>query len=57
MRKVAEYQGRAEDCRRPAAKAASDQERKALDDMAAAWELLAKTRQEQLEKGLVQPAF
>ncbi len=56
MRKVIEYQDRAEDCRRRA-KATNPEDKKALEEMAAAWELLAKTREKQLQIGVVEPAF
>ncbi len=56
MRKVIEYQHRAEDCRRRAAKAIKPEDKKALEEMAAAWELLSKTREKQLKDGAIQPA-
>lgn len=49
--KLAEYQSRAEDCRRRAKQAADDKQRKVFEEWAAAWELLANTRQKQLEEG------
>ncbi len=55
IRKVIEYQHRAEDCRRRAATAIKHEDKKALEEMAAAWELLAKTREKQLKDGAIQP--
>jgi hypothetical protein len=57
MRKVAEYRERAADCRRRAEQATGDEEKKHLEELAAAWELLAKTRQKQLESGDIEPAY
>ena len=57
MRKVAEYQDRAADCRRRAEQAVDDEEKKRLEELAAAWELLAKTRQKQIESGDIEPAY
>ncbi len=57
MRKVAEYQERAADCRRRAEQAVVDEDKKRLEELAAAWELLAKTRQRQLESGVLEPAY
>jgi hypothetical protein len=56
MRKVAEYQERAADCRRRAKQATTDEEKKHLEELAAAWELLAKTRQKQLKNGEIEAA-
>ena len=55
MLKVAEYLSRAEDCRRRAKQATDDREKKAFEELAAAWELLADTRRKQLEEGVVSP--
>lgn len=55
MQKVAEYQNRAGDCRKRAKQAAGDGEKKAFEELAAAWELLANTRRKQLEEGVVSP--
>ena len=57
MRKVAEYQERAADCRRRAERATGDEEKKHLEELAAAWELLAKTRKKQLECGEIEAAY
>ncbi len=55
MRKVAEYQ--AADCRRRADQAVGDEDKKRLEELAAAWELIAKTRQKQLESGDIESAY
>jgi hypothetical protein len=55
MQKVVEYHSRAEDCRRRAKQATNDREKKAFEELAAAWELLADTRRKQLEEGVVSP--
>ena len=55
MRKVSEYQKAAEDCRKRAAIAPDGASKKALEHLAATWEMLAKTRLTQIEKGLTQP--
>jgi len=57
MRKVAEYQERAADCRRRAEQATGDEEKKRLEELAAAWELWAKTRENQIESGDIEPAY
>jgi PIN domain nuclease of toxin-antitoxin system len=57
MQKVAEYHSRAEDCRRRAKQAIEDREKKAFEELAAAWELLANARRKQLEEGVVSPRF
>jgi hypothetical protein len=44
MRKVAEYEIRAEECRRLAAHMKDPEQKKQLEDMAQAWELLARAR-------------
>jgi hypothetical protein len=49
MRKVAEYEVRAEECRRLAAQMNPEQ-KKQLADMAQAWELLARARLKHLQK-------
>jgi hypothetical protein len=54
MRKVFEYQKAAKDCRKRAARAQNENEKKALEHLAATWEFLAETRQTQINKGLVQ---
>ncbi len=55
MRKVAEYQKAAADCRKRAATAQNEAEKTALEHLAATWESLAKTRLTQIEKGLTKP--
>ena len=44
MRKVAEYEVRAEECRGLAAQMKDPEQKKQLADMAQAWELLARAR-------------
>lgn len=55
MRKVEEYLNRADDWRKRAERASNDGEKKAFEDLAAAWELLADTRRKQIEEGVVEP--
>ena len=55
MRKVAEYRKAAADCRKRAATAQDENEKKALEHLAATWDSLAETRQTQIEKGLIEP--
>jgi hypothetical protein len=57
MRKVTEYQEQAENCRVRAANAAGEHEKKRLEELAAVWEQLARTRQKQLENADVEPVF
>jgi hypothetical protein len=57
MRKVLEYQNSARDCRKRAAEAANNSEREALQRLAATWDMLATTRQTQIEKGLIHPTY
>ncbi len=57
MRKVTEYRERAAECRRRAEQATGDEEKKHLEELAAAWEMLAKTRQKQLENGDIEAAY
>jgi hypothetical protein len=51
MRKVAEYELRAEECRRLAAQMKDPEQKKQLEDMAQAWELLARARLKHLQNG------
>ena len=44
MRKVADYKLHAEECRRRAAQMKDPDHKKQLEDMAQAWELLARAR-------------
>jgi hypothetical protein len=55
MRKVFEYQKAATDCRKRAATSQDGAEKKALERLATTWELLANTREAQIQKGLIQP--
>ena len=50
MRKVSEYEQHAHECRRMAANMRDAGHRKQLEDMAEAWEMLARERQRQLMK-------
>jgi hypothetical protein len=50
MRKVSEYRAHAEECRKMAAKMKNSEHRKQLEDMAEAWNMLARERQKQIEK-------
>ncbi len=56
MHKVIEYKKRADEYRRRASQATNPQEREAEERMAAAWELLARTREKQLKEGTIQPS-
>ena len=51
MQKAIAYKDRAEDGRRRALQAANAKEREAEERMAAAWDLLARTREKQLKEG------
>jgi hypothetical protein len=55
MHKVIEYKKRSEGYRRRASQAANAQQREAEERVAAAWELLATTREKQIEEGSLQP--
>lgn len=50
MRKVAEYEQHAEECRRMATGMKDPKQRQQLQEMAAAWEMLAVERKKQLAK-------
>jgi len=50
LHKVAEYEVRAEECRRLAAQMKDPEQKKQLADMAQAWELLARARLKHLQK-------
>jgi hypothetical protein len=54
MRKVAEYELRAEECRRRAAQMKDPEQKKQLEDMAQAW-VLARARTKHLERGWGEP--
>ena len=56
MRKVAEYEVRAEECRRLAAQMKDREQKKQLADMAQAWELLARARLKHLQKASNEPS-
>jgi hypothetical protein len=55
MHKVIEYKKRSEGYRRRASQAANPQQREAEERVAAAWELLATTREKQIKEGSIQP--
>lgn len=55
MRKVSEYALRAEECRRLATQMKNPEQKKQIEDMAQAWELLAKTRTKHLKKSWDEP--
>jgi hypothetical protein len=50
MRKISEYQAHARECRQMAATMKHQEHKKQLQDMAAAWEMLACEREKQLAK-------
>jgi hypothetical protein len=50
MRKVAEYERRADECRKIATQMKDPEQKKQLEVMAQAWDLLARTRLKQLQK-------
>jgi hypothetical protein len=50
MRKVSEYEQHAEECRKMAAHTKNPTHKKQLEDMAEAWEMLAKARARQRDK-------
>ena len=52
MRKVLKYQKLAKDFRKRAADASTEKDKEALLRLAASWDMLATTRQMQIEKGL-----
>ena len=51
MRKVEEYERHAKECRRMATTMSKPEHKRALEDMAKAWETLANERKTQLKKG------
>ena len=55
MRKVSEYELRAEECRRLAAQTREPDLKKQLEDMARAWELLARARFKHLQRSWDEP--
>ncbi len=57
MHKVIEYNKRSDEYRRRASQATNPQERQAEERMAAAWDLLARTREKQLKEGTIKPAL
>jgi hypothetical protein len=50
MRKVSEYEQHANECREMARKMRNQHHKKQLEDMAQAWEMLARERAKQLAK-------
>jgi hypothetical protein len=57
MRKVSEYEEHAQECRRMAGKMQDAAHKKQLEDMAQAWEMLARERHHQLMKQMNGNAF
>jgi hypothetical protein len=57
MHKVIAYTDRAQNFRRRASEAMNSQQKEAEERMAAAWELLAKTREDRLKEGTIQSAY
>jgi hypothetical protein len=51
VRKVEEYERHAKECRRMATTMSKPEHKRALEDMAKAWETLANERKTQLKKG------
>jgi hypothetical protein len=47
MRKVSEYQEHAAECRKMARQTRNEEHKKTLEDMAQAWDMLAKEREKQ----------
>ena len=52
MRKISEYEQRATECRKMAAKTRNPLHKQQLEDMARAWEMLADVRWKQVERRL-----
>jgi len=52
---VAEYELRAEECRRLAAQMKDPEQKRQLEDMAQAWELLARARTKHIQRGWEEP--
>jgi len=50
MRMVSEYERRAEECRKIATQMKDPEQKKQIEVMAQAWDLLARTRRKQLQK-------
>ncbi len=50
MRKVSEYEMHAKECRRMAVQMKNLEHKKQLQDMAEAWEMLARERERQMKK-------
>jgi hypothetical protein len=55
MRRVAEYELRAEECRRLASQMTDPEQKNQLEEMAQAWELLARARTKHLQRGWDEP--
>jgi hypothetical protein len=57
MRKVADYERHAAECRKMAYRTQSTLYRRQLEDMAAAWDMLKQSRLKQLQKqGIIETA-
>jgi len=50
VRKVLEYKAHADECRKMAGNMKNPEHKKQLQDMAEAWEMLAREREKQLER-------
>jgi hypothetical protein len=55
MRTASEYQEHADECRKMAAGTRNSEHQKQLQDMAEAWEMLARARARQVEKDKNRP--
>jgi hypothetical protein len=56
MLKVSEYERHAEECRKMTASMADPNHKKQLEDMAAAWDMLAKERAKRINYGWAEPS-
>lgn len=56
MKQAAEYREHANECRKLALGARSEQERLQLTEMAAAWERMARERERQIARDAAQPS-
>jgi hypothetical protein len=55
MRNASEYKLRAEECRKHASQMKDPEQKKQLEEMAQAWELLARARIKHLQRGWDEP--
>jgi hypothetical protein len=56
MLKVSEYERHAEECRKMAASMADPNHKKQLEEIAAAWDMLAKERAKRINNGWAEPS-